>query len=276
MVYIRGNRGDYDEWAELGNPGWSWEEVKPYFLKAENNEQFAGDGRHAKGRPLNVTFVGDPSPLNETLVAAAESLQHRYNPDFNAESQDGFGIHQVTQKNGWRWSTAKAYIEPAKRRPNVTLMTGAAVARIMAEGGRATGVELLDGRKITARGEVILSTGAIISPKILALSGTGDGAALQALGIETQHHLLGVGRNLQDHAAIHCIVKSKSRVPHGLSLGATPGRPGTCSITCSGGAACSHPIWSSQGASLKPGPAWTGPTSNMYSRSATGPARPGY
>ncbi len=222
MVYVRGNRADYDEWAAAGNDGWSWAEVKPYFLKAENNEQFGGDQHHARGGPLNVTFISDPSPLDDTLVAAIQSLQYRHNADFNAETQEGFGIHQVTQKGGRRWSTSRAYLQPARSRANLTIMTGAPVARIVLAGGRATGV-VQGGRTIAARGEVILAAGTIVSPKILALSGIGDGADLRAQGIATAHHLPGVGRNLQDHAAIHCIVKSKSRVPHGLSLRALPG-----------------------------------------------------
>ncbi len=222
MVYIRGNPGDYDEWAAQGNAGWSWDEVKPYFLKSENNEQFGGDQHHATGGPLNVTMISDPNPLNQTLVAAVQSLQYRHNADFNGETQEGFGLHQVTQKGGRRFSAARAFIEPARKRANLSIMTGAPVARLILDGHRATGVALLDGREIGARAEVILAAGSIISPKILALSGIGDGADLKAHGIETRHHLPGVGRNLQDHAAIHCIVKSKSRVPHGLSLGAAP------------------------------------------------------
>ena len=223
MVYVRGNPGDYDEWAEAGNSGWSWTDVKPYFLKSENNEQFAGDGHHAAGGPLNVTFISDPNPVVDSFVAAAMSLQYRHNPDFNGDTEEGFGIHQVTQKGGRRWTTARAFLEPARSRKNLTIMTDAPVTRVLLEGGRATGVALDGGRTVGARREVILSAGAITSPKILMQSGIGDGADLQGLGITTRHQLPGVGRNLQDHASIHALVRVKSRVPVGFSLSAMPG-----------------------------------------------------
>ncbi|NQV56233.1 MAG: GMC family oxidoreductase N-terminal domain-containing protein [Rhodospirillales bacterium] len=222
MVYIRGNPGDYDEWADAGNAGWSWKDVRPYFLKSENNEQFAGDGHHESGGPLNVTFVTDPNPAVDKFVAAAESLQYRHNKDFNGETQEGFGLHQVTQKAGRRWSTARAFLEPAKGRENLTIRTDAPVEKVIMENGHAVGIKLLSGEIISARREVILSAGALTTPKIMLQSGIGDGAELQALGIEPHHNLPGVGRNLQDHASIHAIVKTKSRVPTGFSVQALP------------------------------------------------------
>ena len=222
MVYIRGNPLDYDEWAELGNPGWSWADVKPYFLKAENNEQYGDSEHHGTGGPLNVTFCNIASPLEKDFVAAAESLQHRHNPDFNGDTQEGVGQHQVTQKNGRRWSTAMAYVRPAMQRANFTVMTGAAVSRIRLENGRATGVDLGDGRAAEARREVILSAGAIASPKILMLSGIGDREELAGHGIETVHRLPGVGKNLQDHIAILAMMRTESRVPWGFSWPSMP------------------------------------------------------
>jgi choline dehydrogenase len=222
MVYVRGNPADYDDWAEAGNAGWSWADVKPYFLKSENNEQFANDGHHAAGGPLNVTFLSDPNPVVDTFVAAAESLQYKHNPDFNGETEEGFGIHQVTQKKGRRMSTATAFLDPVRGRKNLTIMTEAPVERVTLDGGRATGVELSKGRKIAAKREVILSAGAITSPKILMQSGIGDVSELQEYGIEAKHQLPGVGRNLQDHASIHTIVRTKSRVPVGFSVAALP------------------------------------------------------
>jgi choline dehydrogenase-like flavoprotein len=222
MVYVRGNPADYDEWAEAGNLGWSWADVKPYFLKSEHNEQFAGDGYHAAGGPLNVTFIPDPNPVVDTFVEAAQSLQHRHNPDFNGATEEGFGIHQVTQKNGRRWSTASAFLDPVRGRGNLTIMTDATVESVILEGGLATGVELDRGRKVMARREVILSAGAITSPKILLQSGIGDAPELQGYGIAARHQLPGVGRNLQDHASIHAIVRTKSRVPVGFSIAALP------------------------------------------------------
>ena len=217
MVYIRGNRLDYDDWAKAGNPGWSWEDVKPYFLKAEHNEQYQNDEYHGTGGPLNVTFPRIVSPLTDEFVAAAESLQYKHNPDFNGEVQDGVGLHQATQKNGRRWSTAMAYIHPAMNRPNLTVITDAPVARITVANGRATGAEIIGGRKLSAAREVILSAGGIISPKILMLSGIGAADELQAHGIEVKLDLPGVGKNHQDHAAIITAMRTKSRIPWGFS-----------------------------------------------------------
>ena len=222
MVYIRGHRRDYDEWAEAGNPGWAWSDVKPYFLKAENNEQFGGDAHHGKGGPLNVTFIKTPAKIGKTFVEAAETLQYRENRDFNGDEMDGFGIHQVTQKNGQRFSTARAYLEPIKGRRNLNVVTNAAVARVALDNKRATGIVLQDGRTIRARREVILSAGALVSPKILMLSGIGAADDLKANGIEAIHHLPGVGRNHQDHAAIGMQMKTKSRIPYGFSVNVMP------------------------------------------------------
>ena len=222
MVYIRGHRGDYDEWAALGNPGWSWSEVKPYFLKAEHNEQFGDSAHHGTGGPLNVTFCNITSPLEKDFVAAAGSLQHRHNPDFNGETQEGVGQHQVTQKNGRRWSTAMAYVRPAARRPNFSVMTDAAASRVLLRDGRAVGVALQDGRGVTARREVVVSAGAIASPKILMLSGIGDRGELAGHGIDAAHHLPGVGKNLQDHIAIIAQMRTRSRIPWGFSWPKAP------------------------------------------------------
>jgi choline dehydrogenase len=216
MVYVRGNRLDYDEWAALGNEGWAWEDVKPYFLKAENNEQFV-DEHHAQGGPLNVTFPNVVSPLEKEFVAASEALQYKHNPDFNGDIQEGVGLHQATQKDGRRWSSSKAYLHPAMTRPNLTILTHAAARRVLLEDGRATGVELIDGRTVHAKCEVIVSAGAIVSPKILMLSGIGDPADLTPHGIEVKRSLLGVGKNLQDHAAVGAIMSTKSRMPWGFS-----------------------------------------------------------
>jgi choline dehydrogenase len=221
MVYIRGNPLDYDDWAAEGNSGWSWRDVKPYFIKAENNEQFGGD-HHGKGGPLNVTFVKRPARLERDFVAAAQSLQYRENKDFNGDTQDGFGLHQVTQKNGRRWSTAMGYLRPARGRPNLTVMTDAPVTRVIVEHSRAIGVMLSGERRIDARAEVLLSAGAIVSPKILMLSGIGDAEALKAQGIAATYHLPGVGKNLQDHAAIGVMMRTLSRATYGFSWPVAP------------------------------------------------------
>ena len=222
MVYMRGNPLDYDDWAAEGNAGWSWADVKPYFIKAERNEQYGDSEHHGSEGPLNVTFVNCTSPLEKEFVAAGESLQYQHNPDFNGETQDGIGQHQVTQKNGQRWSSAKGYLKPVMGRKNLIVKTNSPVARIVMDGTRATGIELVGGQTLTATKEVIVSSGAIMSPKLLMLSGIGDRDELQAQGIETVHHLPGVGKNLQDHAAIGSMVKTKSKTPWGFSWGKMP------------------------------------------------------
>jgi choline dehydrogenase-like flavoprotein len=217
MVYIRGNPLDYDEWAAAGNLGWAWADVKPYFIKAEHNEQFQDDEHHGTGGPLNVTFPRITSPLTEEFVAACEDLQYKHNPDFNGDTQDGVGQHQTTQKNGRRWSTSMAYVRPAMQRPNLTVITDAPVRRVTTAGGRATGVEIIDGRILEAAREVVLSAGGIISPKILMLSGIGASEELKAHGIEVVLDLPGVGKNHQDHAAVTVAMRTGSRIPWGFS-----------------------------------------------------------
>jgi len=229
MVYIRGHRNDYDDWAAAGNPGWGWDDVLPYFKKAECNEQFGNDPihgpLHGDSGPLNVTFIDSPSPLHETFCDAAAELQYRHTDNFNGPEQDGFGIHQVTQKNGRRWSTASAYLNPARNRPNLDIVTDGRVARVVLDGKRATGVEIAERgerRHIGARREVILAAGAIASPQLLMLSGIGDGAALSGQGIDSVHDLPAVGKNLQDHVANRIEIDSPSTAPYGLSLRSVP------------------------------------------------------
>ena len=222
MVYIRGNQGDYDEWAELGNPGWAWRDVLPYFKKSENNEHFDGE-LHGTGGELNVKYLDTPSPLNELWTSAAEQLQYKRSADFNGETQEGFGNYQVTQKNGRRASTAVAFLKPARRRKNLEVITDAAVARVLLDGGRATGVEMINGeRRIDARKEVILSAGALVSPKILLQSGIGPGGELADNGIGVIHDLPGVGKNLQDHVSAAAHYRTRSRLAYGLSVAALP------------------------------------------------------
>ena len=225
MVYIRGHRLDYDDWAAAGNPAWGWDDVLPYFLKAENNESFPDSDLHGVGGPLNVTFIDKPSKLQASLAEAAEQLQLPYIEDFNGAEQDGYGLHQVTQKNGKRWSAAAAYLKPARNRSNLEVITGGQVARVILENSRAVGVELMESgrpRRITARSEVILSAGAIGSPQLLMLSGIGDGDALSKHGIGVNHALPAVGKNLQDHISARVEMVSKNMTPYGISLPAMP------------------------------------------------------
>ncbi len=202
MVYIRGHRSDYDQWADLGNAGWSYADVLPYFKRSEDNADFGGT-YHGKDGPLPVNKIRSDNPVQETFLQAAREAQFRIRDDFNGEEQEGLGIYQVTQRNGERWSAARAYIHPyLKRRANLRVETKANATRILFEGKRAVGVEYRQGkelRQLRARREVILSSGAFHTPQLLMLSGVGDGEALSKQGIALTHHLPGVGKNLQDH-----------------------------------------------------------------------------
>ena len=202
MVYIRGHRWDYDHWAARGNPGWSYDDVLPYFRKSENNESYT-DEFHGNGGPLNVAELRTGNPFQERFLDAAREAQLPMTGDFNGVKQEGCGVYQVTQINGERCSAARAYIHPhIGKRPNLFVQTGAQILRIVFEGKRAVGAEIQVGdtkKIIRARREVILSSGAFGSPQILMLSGVGDARALRAAGVEPLHDLPGVGANLQDH-----------------------------------------------------------------------------
>jgi choline dehydrogenase-like flavoprotein len=202
MVYIRGHRADYDEWASLGNPGWSYADVLPYFKRSEDNAELDGE-YHAKGGPLHVQGLQSDNPVREMFLQGAREAQFRLRDDFNGAEQEGLGVYQVTQKNGERWSAARGYIHPhMATRPNLRVETGAQATRIIFEGKRAVGVEYVQGKEtktIRARREVILSSGAFQSPQLLLLSGIGDAETLKKHGIASTQHLPGVGQNLQDH-----------------------------------------------------------------------------
>lgn len=200
MMYIRGNKWDYDNWAAQGNEGWAYEDVLPYFKKAENNETFRDDPYHGVGGPLNVAELRSPSRFNDFFLEACQLHGIPYNPDINGERQVGCRMNQVTQKNGERCSAAKAYITPNVSRPNLTVVTQALVERIILEGKTATGVRYRHkgvSVEIRARREVVLSAGAYGSPQILELSGIGARAQLAQIGVSVQHELPGVGENLQ-------------------------------------------------------------------------------
>ncbi|MDJ0752846.1 MAG: GMC family oxidoreductase N-terminal domain-containing protein [Ardenticatenaceae bacterium] len=201
MIYQRGNPADYDGWAKLGNEGWAWEDVKPYFLKAENQERGASE-HHGTGGPMNVADLRDPNPLSKAFVKACDEQNLPLNDDFNGDTQIGFGLYQVTQKNGMRHSAAVGYLHPALERDNLTAITGAQVTRLTFDGNRCTGaVYIKNGEEhaVETSGEVILCGGAINSPQLLMLSGVGPAAHLQELGIDVVMDLPGVGQNLQDH-----------------------------------------------------------------------------
>jgi choline dehydrogenase len=225
MVYIRGNPRDYNDWAAAGNQGWSYQEVLPYFVRSENNEAFNGSPYHGKGGPMNVLSIKRPNPLNAAFWEAMRSLQFRRNDDFNGADTEGYGPRQGTIKDGRRESGTTAFLRPAMNRPNLTVLTQGLVTRVVLENRRATAVEIQQGgetRRIGARREVILSAGSIGSPQILLLSGIGDGAALQSLGIPVQHNLPSVGANYHDHVASAVLMRTSNSTSYGISLKALP------------------------------------------------------
>jgi len=208
MIYTRGHRADYDAWAAEGNPGWSFEEVLPYFKRAEHNERGA-DAFHGTGGPLNVMDLRKPHRFGSIFVEAARQAGYPENRDFNGPRQEGVGLYQVTHKDGERFSAAKAYLAPARQRANLQVITGAQATRVLLEGRRAVGVAYRQAgqdRSLHARCEVILSAGALQSPQLLMLSGIGPGEHLREHGIAVVHDLPGVGGNLHDHVDVVQVV----------------------------------------------------------------------
>jgi choline dehydrogenase-like flavoprotein len=221
MVYIRGNAWDYDNWAAMGCTGWAHDDVLPYFRKAEANERGA-DEYHGAGGPLFVSNQRSPNPASEAFVEAASELQLRLNSDFNGERQDGFGLYQVTQRDGERWSASRAYVEPIRGQGNFAIRTNTLVEKLVVEQGRVTGVMVRVGRKraemIYARRGVILSAGAFNSPQILMLSGIGPAEHLKAQGINVILDKPAVGSELQDHIDYVSGWDTESDVPLGGTL----------------------------------------------------------
>ncbi len=218
QVYIRGHRSDYDHWAALGNPGWSYDEVLPYFKKLEHFEPGA-DAFHGTGGPLNATVRRHSNPLSAVFLDAARQAGHGTTVDFNGAQQEGFGSYHVAQKDGQRCSNARAYLRPAAGRANLEVITEAQATKLLFEHRRAVAVRYYrDGvyREVRARREVILSAGAIGSPHLLLLSGVGPAEHLREHGVLPVHELPGVGANLQDHLDVVVSVKSKTRL--GLSF----------------------------------------------------------
>lgn len=211
MIYAHGHPSDYARWADLGNPGWGFEDVLPYFKRSENNSIHRDSRYHGTDGPLHVTNLRSPSPLNDVFLAACQSQGIPFNPDYNGEQYFGCYNVQVTQQDGERQSVAAAFIHPNLSRPNLEVRTKAHIAQITFDGRRANGVSYHAGddtRTVRARREVILSAGAFGTPQILLASGVGPGRHLQELGIEVVHDLPGVGQNLQDHISALLIYRS--------------------------------------------------------------------
>jgi choline dehydrogenase-like flavoprotein len=207
MIYMRGAPSDYEMWQTMGAHGWGYREVLPYFLRSEDNNRFCNEV-HAIGGPLGVSDIDQIHPLTRAWLQACQQAGLPFNPDFNSGSQAGCGLYQITARNGRRSSAATAFINPARKRPNIDIWTRARATRILVEDGRAVGVEYIArGRKwiVRANREVILCAGAIASPHLLMLSGIGPADELRRHGIEVVADLPGVGQNLQDHAEVSLV-----------------------------------------------------------------------
>jgi choline dehydrogenase len=211
MVHVRGQPHDYDDWRALGNAGWGWEDVLPFFIKAEDHD-LGASAWHGAGGPQHVTDISEKAhPLCQRFIAASKALGMPFTPDLNGAQTEGVGIYQINTRNGRRASTANEYLRPALRRGGVVLRTGAHATRILFEGKRATGVEYRQGGKTVqafAQREVILSGGAINSPQLLQLSGIGDAELLRGIRIDPLVNAPAVGQNLQDHLAVSYFYKT--------------------------------------------------------------------
>ena len=198
QVYTRGNGKDYDAWADEGCEGWSFREILPYFKRAEGNERFDNDYHGSEG-PLGVSTPRGALPIADAFIRAAQQYGIPYNPDFNGKQQAGAGYYQVTQKDVKRSSAASAFLHPATARPNLTLKSGQQVLRVVIEGDQTIGIETKANGVIRANREVLVTSGAIGSPRLLLLSGIGPADHLKSVGVDVVHDLPGVGQNLQDH-----------------------------------------------------------------------------
>jgi len=215
LIVIRGQQEDYDRWAGQGAPGWSWNEVLPYFIKLENNPEFGGEQLHGASGPLPVSSIGRKHELIEAFIAAAEANGVPRTKDFNGRRQEGAGYFQLTTRNGWRMSAAAAYLRPAEKRANLTVLTDTQVTRVLFDGRRAAGITCYGPggtRTLKAKRGVILSAGAIQSPHLLMLSGIGPGRHLQQNGVPVLIDRPAVGQNLQDHLQFRLIYKARKPI----------------------------------------------------------------
>jgi len=223
MAYVRGNKADYEHWASLGNEGWDYESIKPYFIKSEHNEQHSelDEGYHGLNGLLNVTFSKQfGTPYAKAFIEAGHSLGLPLNPDYNGEKQEGIGRFQFTIKNGSRHSSADAFLRPALNQPNLHVITNTTVSKVLLDGSKATGIEVIYGREkevFHASQEVILSAGTFASPLVLMRSGIGNPEELKKHHIKTLYSLKGVGKNLQDHLffPVSCTTKKRQGINHG-------------------------------------------------------------
>jgi choline dehydrogenase len=226
LIFIRGQKEDYDGWKSLGNSGWGWDDVLPYFKKAEGNDRL-GEPLHSKTGPLKASSIPKKHPLVESFIKSAVNLGVPETDDFNNLTQEGVGYYQLSTHKGLRCSTAVAYLNPVKQRSNLTILTDSQVMRIIFEGRRAVAIELMrDGQKhvIRANKEIILSAGALQSPQLLQLSGIGPAALLREFNIPIIHDLPGVGENLQDHLQYRLIYELNQPISTNVQLSSLFGK----------------------------------------------------
>ena len=227
LIAIRGQPRDYEEWRDLGNPGWGWGDVLPYFRKIERNEDFAEDQLHGAHGPLHVSSIPRRHELIEALIGSAERLGIPRNRDFNGANQEGVGYYQLTVKNGLRQSAARAYLRPARSRPNLAVVTDALATAVLFEDGRAVGVRYRTRggeREVRARRGVVLSAGALQSPQLLMLSGIGPAAHLREMGIPVRLDRPEVGADLQDHLQVRMIFRCSKPITTNDALNSLAGR----------------------------------------------------
>ena len=229
LIFIRGQKEDYDSWSDQGNKEWGWNQVLPYFLKAEGNDRL-GAPLHSKTGPLSVSSIKAKHPLVEAFIASANSLGVPTTDDFNGLNQEGVGYYQLTTRNGWRCSTAKAYLKPARNRKNLEVRVNAQAHRIIFEGKKAVGITYSNPadpnatQTVRARREILLSAGALQSPQLLELSGVGNKHHIEKHGIAMAHESLGVGENLQDHLQIRLIYEANKPISTNDKLNSILGR----------------------------------------------------
>ncbi|MCW5654371.1 GMC family oxidoreductase N-terminal domain-containing protein [Hydrogenophaga sp.] len=223
-VYIRGHKLDYDEWAALGNPGWRYDDVLPFYLRHENRA--AGASRwHGQGGELDVQRLRHTNPLSHAFVQAAQQAGHAHNDDFNGAQQDGFGLFDLNQRDGRRLSSSRAFLHPVIHRPNLTVFADTLVERIRLRGGRAVGLTVRhqgQRKDLDAQSEVILSAGAVGSPQLLMLSGIGAAQGLRQHGVQVLHELPGVGANLQDHPTVSVALANPGAESYALTWRVAP------------------------------------------------------
>ena len=224
MIYMRGHPSDYDDWAAAGNLGWAWRDVLPIF-KLHERQQRGADELHGADGPLHVNDLAQPNPLSRTFVEAGIQAGLPRCDDFNGPSMEGVGLYQVTQREGKRWSAARAFLDPVRHRPNLTILTDCLTTQVRIDNRRATGVRVRERgheRELRSRREVILCAGAINSPQLLMLSGVGPGRHLQDLAIPVVFDLPAVGCNLQDHLDVTTMARESTATAVGVGFGALP------------------------------------------------------